>query len=226
MNKGKLFSGLFLTAVFLVVLVIIFMPVFGQKNGLQYLDDLYNSISKGSAYYIPKAQQEASAMAGRQIQATLKMKTAEQAEQSAKLFNEAGALVNVHDSTLEISGDLGRILSAAVADADKMYFNDAQALQAKYGYEGRQAAYNWWASLSALEKNLNKQKEFKGARAAIAVNSKAVEPAYNYYGIESQKISERSGVVIFSLVFYVVYTLWYGFGIMFLFEGLGFKLEH
>jgi len=32
--------------------------------------------------------------------------------------------------------------------------------------------------------------------------------------------------VTFSLVFYVVYTLWYGFGIMFMFEGSGMKLEH
>jgi hypothetical protein len=53
-----------------------------------------------------------------------------------------------------------------------------------------------------------------------------VEPAYNYYGIEGQKISDRFGVVIFSLIFYVIYTLWYGFGIMYLFEGVGLKLEH
>jgi len=32
--------------------------------------------------------------------------------------------------------------------------------------------------------------------------------------------------VIFSLVFYVVYTLWYGFGIMYMFEGWGLRLEH
>jgi hypothetical protein len=33
-------------------------------------------------------------------------------------------------------------------------------------------------------------------------------------------------VVIFSLIFYVVYTLWYGFAIMFLFEGWGLQLEN
>jgi hypothetical protein len=28
------------------------------------------------------------------------------------------------------------------------------------------------------------------------------------------------------LIFYVVYTLWYGFAIMYMFEGWGLQLEH
>jgi len=28
-----------------------------------------------------------------------------------------------------------------------------------------------------------------------------------------------------ALAFYVIYTVWYGFGLLFLFEGLGIKLE-
>ena len=39
-----------------------------------------------------------------------------------------------------------------------------------------------------------------------------------------------SGVVTneyrLALVFYVVYTLWFGFGIMYTFEGLGMQMEH
>ena len=33
-------------------------------------------------------------------------------------------------------------------------------------------------------------------------------------------------VVIFALAFYVAYTLWYGFGLMWLFEGMGLKIGH
>ena len=44
--------------------------------------------------------------------------------------------------------------------------------------------------------------------------------------MEPQSIMDRLGVVIFSLVFYVIYTLWYGFAILFMFEGWGMKLEH
>ena len=88
------------------------------------------------------------------------------------------------------------------------------------------ALYNWWSALKAMDFDLKKQKKFNSAKMAELVNKKAVETAYNYYGIEGQKISERIGVVIFSLIFYVIYTLWYGFGIMYLFEGSGFRLEH
>ena len=70
------------------------------------------------------------------------------------------------------------------------------------------------------------QKKFKEAKIIDLVKTKAVETSYNYYGIEGQKITDRIGVVTFSLIFYVIYTLWYGFGIMYLFEGVGMQLEH
>ena len=53
-----------------------------------------------------------------------------------------------------------------------------------------------------------------------------MESSFNYYGIEPQKITDRMIIVIISLVFYVVYTLWYGFAILFIMEGWGLKLEH
>ena len=46
-NKKEFYSGMGLMAAFLVVLAIMFSPVFGGQNGLNYLDGLYNSISKG-----------------------------------------------------------------------------------------------------------------------------------------------------------------------------------
>ena len=48
-NQKKFYSGAILLSAFMVVLIIIFMPVFDGHNGLSYLDSLYNSISKGSA---------------------------------------------------------------------------------------------------------------------------------------------------------------------------------
>ncbi|GAI79938.1 unnamed protein product, partial [marine sediment metagenome] len=66
----------------------------------------------------------------------------------------------------------------------------------------------------------------KEAKIVALVVKKAVESSYNYYKIEPQKIADRLGIVIFSLVFYVIYTLWYGFAVMFMFEGWGLSLEH
>ena len=49
-HKKKFFGGLGLMIGFLIVLIIFFSPIFGGENGLDYLDNLYNSISKGAAY--------------------------------------------------------------------------------------------------------------------------------------------------------------------------------
>ena len=75
-----------------------------------------------------------------------------------------------------------------------------------------------------MEKDLNRQKLFAAAQLTHSVQAKTVECAYNYYGIEAQEIKNRWGTVLFSLVFYVLYTIWYGYGIMYIFEGLGFEL--
>jgi hypothetical protein len=107
-----------------------------------------------------------------------------------------------------------------------MYINDGQTISSKYGYNERQVMFNWWKALKSMDKGLTKQKEFEAAKLVSQVVNKAVECSYNYYKIEPQKISDRVGIVIFSLVFYVVYTLWYGFSVMYMFEGWGMKLEH
>ena len=107
-----------------------------------------------------------------------------------------------------------------------MYHNRGTALSDRYGYPERRALYNWWNALKAMDKALKAQKRFDAAKVVSLVNSKTVETAYNYYGIAPQKIGDRTGTVIFSLVFYVIYTLWYGFAIMFAFEGWGLRLEH
>jgi hypothetical protein len=193
---------------------------------LEYLDNLYNSISKGSAYYVPKVKEKTDKLLGNSATMTLVMANEEQAEQTALLFNEAGALVNRTGAELKVSGDLGQILGNCLADADAMYHNDGQAVANKYGYDEKRVLYNWWTALKAMDKDLKKQKKFAEAETVTNAKKKAVESSYNYYKIEPQKIGDRVGVVIFSLIFYVVYTLWYGFAILFMFEGWGLKLEH
>jgi hypothetical protein len=225
-RKKEFTFGLVLLIAFFVVLFIFFSPVFKGQNGLDYLDSLYNSISKGSAYYIPKLKDEAKPFAGSAVEMSFDMASAAQAQQTAQLFMKSGAMVNVAGAKLKVSGDLGKILDNALADADALYKNDGKALSAKYGYDERQALFNWWQAFKGAEKDLNNQKKFKEAKTIASISKKAVETCYNYYKIEPQSIMDRLGVVIFSLLFYVIYTLWYGFAILFLFEGVGMQLEH
>ena len=225
-NKKEFFSGVGLMVAFLVVLVIMFSPVFGGQNGLNYLDGLYNSISKGSAYYIPDLKIKAAKQSGNAITASVVMKDEKQAMETAPLFLKSGAMVNVAGSEIKVSGDLGSILTNCLEDSDQMFNNRGEVVKDKYKMDERLSMYNWWMALKALTKDLNKQKKFAETKFIGDINKRAVECSYNYYKVTPEHISAKWGLVVFSLVFYVVYTMWYGFAILFMFEGWGLKLEH
>ena len=225
-NKKEFYGGVLMMAAFMVELIIMFTPVFKGLNGLQYLDNLYNTISKGSAYYIPKVQKESDNFIGHTIRVTLKMADETQAKQTALLLSYGGASVDTSGMELQVTGDLGKILANCLADAEDMYRNNGQAVSNKYGYDERHVLYNWWTACKAIDKELTKQESFKEAKMVATVGKKAVETSYNYYRVEPQKISARMGLVVFSLAFYVIYTMWYGFSILFMFEGWGLKLKH
>ncbi|MBW2345936.1 MAG: hypothetical protein JRF53_18450, partial [Deltaproteobacteria bacterium] len=205
-QKKEFYGGVGMLAAFVVVLIIIFSPVFEGQNGLEYLDALYNSISKGSAYYIPKVKEQTDMFKGKSISVTLAMTNKAQAQQTAPLFEAGGANVTVKGAELKVTGDLGKVLENCLADSDAMYKNEGQKVSKKYGYDERRVLFNWWEAAKAMDKDLKKQKLFKEAKVIALVVKKAVESSYNYYKIEPQKIGDRLGIVVFSLVFYVIYT--------------------
>jgi len=225
-HKKEFYGGVGMMAAFVVVLIIIFIPIFNGQNGLNYLDALYNSISKGSAYYIPKVKQETDKFKANSVSVTLTMANKKQAQQTVKLFKAGGAEATVKDANLTVTGDLGKILANSLADADAIYRNDGEKVSGKYGYDDKRALFNWWKAFEEMDKDLKKQKRFKEAGAVALVVKNAVESSYNYYDIEPKKIGDSWEVVLFSLIFYVVCTFWYGFAIMFMFEGWGMRLEH
>jgi len=225
-NAKQFYTGVGLIIGFAVVLVFFFLPLFDGKNGLDYLDNLYNTISKGSAYYIPKVKEDAQKFKGNAVSVTLKLADQKQAEQTAALFKAGGAESTFSGSELKVNGDLGKILENALADADAMYKNDGKQVAGKYGYEEKRVLYNWWKACAEMDRDLSKQKKFKEAKAVVLMQKKAIECSYNYYKIEPQNIGDRLGTVTFSLLFYVIYTLWYGFAILFMFEGWGLRLGH
>lgn len=225
-TTGKLFAGIALLVSFVGVMFVIFMPIFDGGNALNYLDNLYNSISKGSAYYIPKMERLLEEHPDQAVALTLRFSDPAVAARAGILFGALGAEVGDDDGVLKVAGQLDAILSACLKDAEAAYHNRGDELAAKYGMEARASLHAWWAALGAAEKDLNRQKRFDAAHLVHAVQTKAVECSYNYYGIEPGNIGEQWGTVLFSLVFYVIYTIWYGYAIMFLFEGVGLRLAH
>lgn len=222
-NKKRFYTGLGLILLFTILLIGMFLPVFNDHNMIERADELYNKISKASAYFIKDVSEDGEQYFGTIINASIEMDSTIEAEQTALLYELSGAQIIVSGDDLEISGDLGHILNTATRDADTLYNNDADALTQKYGYEGQQVIYNWSESLVELEGCLKEQDMIDESKAVAKVNEKAVEPAYNYFGIEPEQMSDKGGIVAGSLFFYIFYTVLYGLALMFILEGLGLK---
>ena len=187
---------------------------------------VFFSVSKDSAYYIPGVVKKAEQHNGTAVTLNIAADDAAQAARMAKLFTTAGATVAAQDLQLNVTTDLGKLLTAVLADADLMFKNQGDAVSAKYGFEAKRVLYDWHKALSAMTKDLNHQEQFKAAKTLRDAQIKAVEPAYNYYGVKAIPIRDMLWVALGALVGYVFYTIWYGYAILFLFEGWGLKLSH
>lgn len=229
-NKKEFSGGLVMMAGFWVVFAILLSPIFpGQDkkvNLLDYMDSMYNSISKKSAYYIPEIVKKADKLKGESFSIKMKVEDKKSAPRIATMLRTSGATVEGGDSELTVSGDLGEVLVAAMADTELAYNNNGEALQSRHGAEAKQVMFDWHNTLSAMEKSFTKQEKFTQSTTLNKAKTKAIETAYNYYGIEAQSIKDKAVLVVASLVGYVVYTMWFGFSILFMFEGWGLKLEH
>ena len=226
-DKKEFGLGIILIAAFIVVLVVIFAPLHaGGRNTLDFLDSTFNSISKASAYYIPAVRSKATGHAGKGVKVLVKAADAGQAARMQTLAGAAGITVEVVENQLALGGDLGLLLASALDDADAMFRNDGATLSGKYGFDERRALYDWHQMLAATAKDLARQEKFPEAQIVREVLGRAIEPAYNYYRIEAVPMSEMLWVAIAALAGYVLYTVWYGFAVMFLFEGWGLRLKH
>jgi hypothetical protein len=229
-HKKEFTGGAIMMAGFWIVFALLLSPLYpgpGKKvNMLDYMDNMYNSISKNSSNYIQATREKADKFKGNVIELSIKTDDKLPADRLTNLMQQAGATVTAGDQEIKISGDLNAIITAVLADADTMFANNGEAIKAKYGYAEKQVLYDWWNALKSMEKSLTKQEKFKESKILYQTRTKTVEPAYNYYGVESQSIGEKAVLVVSSLAGYVIYTMWFGFAILFMFEGWGLKLEH
>lgn len=223
-NKKAFFKGLFMSLIFVAVLVSMFLPLFDGKNAFRAADQLFNTISKGSTYYIEMLKETAEPHMQGELDMKLKLAEGANADAVEKVLATAGSAVTRAGDGLEIKAKLGRLIDAAIRDSDDMFYNRGQTVADRYELDERVAMLGWWNGLAAIEKGLKAEKRFAEATYVAELLARGVAVGYNYYEIEPQKASDRWLILTGALVFYVVYTLWWGFAIFFLFEGFGLQL--
>ncbi|MDC0336390.1 hypothetical protein OAN24_05815, partial [Pseudodesulfovibrio sp.] len=221
-NRTVFFQGLALCAIFLIVLYYMFTPSFGGTNAFHASDNLFNSISKGSTYYIPQVMEGAAEFDGQSFDVTIFEDEPKYTPYASTILTASGFTVTPAGQGIAVTGDLGALMKAATSDADAMFKNNGSVLTNKYAMNAKQAMYVWWKVMKEVKVALDQQKVFTPATFMDkSVIKRAIEVGYNYYGIDGQKAADRWGIILFSLVFYVAYTMWWGYAIFFMFEGLG-----
>ncbi|MEW6715497.1 MAG: hypothetical protein AB1306_10465 [Nitrospirota bacterium] len=244
-QKKHMAYGIALAISFFVVLFLMFSPIFPKtaagepQNGLQWADEMFNSLAKGSSYFIPKVAKSNEEFMGKMFAVSIKLGKPDdkpgdgekRAERASKLFTvNEGARVEVNGAELKIEGDLGKVLAAALRDSETMYRNEGEKINALYGTvmktdDEKQMFRQWWNVLDKMNKQFIIEKKAAEAKIVSDVMKKAVEAAYNFYKVDAVKVQEKAGLMTFLLVFYVVYTMWWGFAIFFIFEGIGLSMK-
>ena len=221
-NKKQFYTGLAMMLIFAVALAVMMSPVMNGKTVVQTADDLFNSLTKGSTYYIPKLQSSAAELEGTTFETTVSVSSKEEADNLARVFGAASAKVEaVSETQVRISGDLGKAAGAALADADALFKNNQSQVTDKYGINGKEVLHYWWTGFNALESKYKLEGNASEMTFVGTLKGKALEVAYNFDGIEAVKVADKAGITIFMLAFYIIYTVWYGFAIMYMLEGLG-----
>lgn len=235
-HKGHLSIGIILAISFWIIIFLIFSPIFGHgRNGLQYADEMFNTLAKGSSYFIPKVAKSNEKFMGKTFSITIKMDKPDdkpgyaekRSESATKLFiPESGAKAEANGSKLKIEGDLGKLMASVLSDADAMYKNDGEKIKAKYSSDDEKKILKQWHEvLTKMDKEFKKNKMIEESKLVSDVMKKTVETAYNFYKIDAVQVKEKAGLMTGLLAFYVAYTMLWGFAIFYIFEGIGLSMS-
>jgi hypothetical protein len=230
-SKKNFMKGLLLLGSFAVIFIIILSPVFKDNNGkaqtgLEYADDLFNKLSKGSSYFLAEVQEGVDTIKASSVDVTVKPKKADLVPVILTLASQSGlTATDKGNGEIALQGMIAPVLEKIIADSDAFYKNDGAAVKARYNLDEKQVMKAWWEMCSSMIKPLQKQKLLREAEILGLVNKKAIEPAFNFYGIEAQSVLDKAGVLTALLVFYVIYTMWYGFAIFEIFDGIGLSMK-
>ena len=78
-----------------------------------------------------------------------------------------------------------------------------------YGMDEKEVMRAWWTALSKMDKFFKKNLKIEEANHISEVSKKGIEPAYNFYKIEPQRVIDRAGsddlfVGLLCLLYHVV----------------------
>ncbi|OQB12613.1 MAG: Sulfite exporter TauE/SafE [Firmicutes bacterium ADurb.Bin193] len=223
-NKKKFWIGTAGLMVFFAVLFAGFTPMHTGKSAVMWADEKFNSLTKGSVgVKLERVAEEIKAVAGIGIDAQATVK-AGSPDALVYILDKNGINAKTTGDKVNFNGDYQKLATYATQDAKLCFDNRGEDLAAKYNMEPEQVIYMWNAAFTGINKTYLAT-DGKIANFALEINENAIEPAYNFSGISPSNASSVWFLLSGLLLFYVIYTLWYGFAIMYIFEGFGINEE-
>ncbi len=225
MRRDRFLVGTVLAVTFLAVLILMFLPLLGGLNAFEAADRLFNSMAKGSSNYFADLRREAAEHPRPEPGVQIALKDGSLAGETRAMLSTAGLTVAGDGANLKVSGDLSRLARVIIDDSEAVYHEREKEVAAKYGHPAREALFVWWNILKEMQKAFEGRGSFEAAVFVQHVNTKGVEVAYNFYGIEPKEAGKNMTILAGSLFFYVLYTLWWGYAILCLFDGVGMEMK-
>jgi hypothetical protein len=223
-NKNKFSVGMGGLILFSLILGIWLSPWGNHRSGLERVDQLFNQMAKNSTYFIPDAVMLAQKFEGTTVDFGIHSRwPGDDARMVQILRSNRLSAAPLGDGRVRIKGDLGRMGQSASVDAELLYKGQESDLRAKYGCNEKEVIYCWWVAFDGLTRRFIQENRSSEADFTRFMATRVLEPVYNFAGIESRSIGQNIWTVAFFLGFYLLYTLLYGFSILFLFEGLGIQ---
>lgn len=232
-ERRPFFWGILLLVSFAIMAITMLQPVFRDSEGvrissLQFADAVFNSLSKGSSWFVPQVREEIAALPRTDVDLSVRLARPALAPVILRLLTDTGITDSVFSNgNISFRGNFNAVLKAAAEDAALLYDNKGEELASRYGGEQPlRIAQAWWQLLEPAVKELQRMERLQAARVVEMVVKKAIEPGNNFYGLPVARVAENIPLICAMLAFYVLYAIWYGFGIYRLFEGLGLLGPH
>jgi hypothetical protein len=223
LSRRKFGAGIVGLVSFAVVFLAWFRPDQEGRTGLRQADDLFNRLSKGSACHIPALRHEAASLGERGFLCYVEAPAPGDAARIASLARRGQAAVELAEHGVHVRGRLQLLAAALLDDAEMLFAGQERELSAKYGglMGAKEVVYHWWLICEPVYKAYISKGDIPASNLTSALRTRACEPAYNFAGIPPTPVADAAWPLAGLLGFYVLYTVWYGFSIMFLCEGLG-----
>ena len=178
-SRKHFVAGIVMVGSFFAVCIYLLFPMlhdnYGNRlTGLQFADSVFNSLAKGSSYFLPEVRKEIDAVEGKTIEVNVPLEH-KYSYGAARVLSIVGAEANYDkEGRLHFKGDLGSILNAAADVGDTLYYNEHKPIEEKYRMPALQVAKCWWSLLHPAIQELQKQGHIEYAKIVDVTLKKAM----------------------------------------------------